>query len=90
KKEHEEHLKLILELLKIEELYAKFLKCDFWLSNVQFLCHVIDSEGIHVDPAKIKFLQDCQANDETDSEKRKVRLRRKRGSCFSDVEAKAV
>ncbi|GJT59482.1 putative reverse transcriptase domain-containing protein [Tanacetum coccineum] len=41
-----EHLKLILELLKKEELYAKFSKCDFWLSRVQFIGHVIDSEGI--------------------------------------------
>ncbi|GJV31840.1 hypothetical protein Tco_1392240 [Tanacetum coccineum] len=48
----QEHLKLILELLKKEELYAKFSKCEFWLSKVQFLGHVIDSEGIHVDPAK--------------------------------------
>nr|GEW80122.1 putative reverse transcriptase domain-containing protein [Tanacetum cinerariifolium] len=44
----------ILELLKKKELYAKFSKCDFWLSKVQFLGHVIDSEGIHVDPAKIE------------------------------------
>ncbi|GKF15135.1 putative reverse transcriptase domain-containing protein, partial [Tanacetum coccineum] len=48
KKEHEGHLKLILRLLKEEELYAKFSKCDFWLSKVQFLGHMIDSEGIHV------------------------------------------
>nr|GFA39563.1 putative reverse transcriptase domain-containing protein [Tanacetum cinerariifolium] len=53
-KEHEGHLKLILKLLKEEELYAKFSKCEFWLSKVQFLGHVIDSEGIHVDPVKIK------------------------------------
>ncbi|GJW81342.1 hypothetical protein Tco_0145317 [Tanacetum coccineum] len=58
KKEHAEHLKLILELLKNEELYAKFSKCDFWLSKVQFLGHVIDSEGIHVDPAKIESIKD--------------------------------
>ncbi|GKE91817.1 hypothetical protein Tco_1572912, partial [Tanacetum coccineum] len=56
--EHTEHLKLILELLKKEELYAKFLKCGFWLSKVQFLGHVIDSEGIHVDPAKIESIKD--------------------------------
>ncbi|GJU29077.1 reverse transcriptase domain-containing protein [Tanacetum coccineum] len=56
--EHAEHLKLILELLKKEELYAKFLKCEYWLSKVQFLSHVIDSEGIHVDPAKIKSIKD--------------------------------
>ncbi|GJY76912.1 putative reverse transcriptase domain-containing protein [Tanacetum coccineum] len=52
KQEHEEHLKQILELLKKEELYAKFSKCEFWIPKVQFLGHVIDSEGIHVDPAK--------------------------------------
>ncbi|GJR95712.1 putative reverse transcriptase domain-containing protein [Tanacetum coccineum] len=58
KEEHAEHLKLILELLKKEELYAKFSKCDFRLSRVQFLGHVIDSEGIHVDPAKIESIKD--------------------------------
>ncbi|GJV22572.1 putative reverse transcriptase domain-containing protein [Tanacetum coccineum] len=58
KKEHEEHLKAILELLKKEELYAKFSKCEFWLPKVQFLCHVIDSQGIHVDPAKIESIKD--------------------------------
>ncbi|GKB54343.1 hypothetical protein Tco_0905096, partial [Tanacetum coccineum] len=58
KEEHAEHLKLILELLKKEELYAKFSKCEFWLSKVQFLGHVIDSEGIHVDPSKIELIKD--------------------------------
>ncbi|GKB11419.1 putative reverse transcriptase domain-containing protein, partial [Tanacetum coccineum] len=58
KQEHEEHLKLILELLKKEELYAKFSKCEFWIPKVQFLGHVIDSEGIHVDPAKIEYIKD--------------------------------
>ncbi|GJY61785.1 putative reverse transcriptase domain-containing protein [Tanacetum coccineum] len=58
KKEHEEHLKQILELLKKEKLYAKFSKCEFWISKVQFLGHVIDSEGIHVDPAKIEAIKD--------------------------------
>nr|GEW52282.1 hypothetical protein [Tanacetum cinerariifolium] len=56
--EHEEHLKLILELLKKEELYAKFSKCKFWILKVQFLGHVIDSKGIHVDPAKIESIKD--------------------------------
>ncbi|GKC89225.1 putative reverse transcriptase domain-containing protein [Tanacetum coccineum] len=58
KKEHEEHLKAILELLKKEELYAKFSKCKFWIPKVQFLGHVIDSQGIHVDPAKIESIKD--------------------------------
>nr|GFB43519.1 hypothetical protein [Tanacetum cinerariifolium] len=43
-KEHEEHLKAILELLKKEELYAKFSKCEFWIPKVQFLGHVINSQ----------------------------------------------
>ncbi|GJV10187.1 putative reverse transcriptase domain-containing protein, partial [Tanacetum coccineum] len=58
KKEHEEHLKAILELFKKEKLYAKFSKCEFWLPKVQFLGHVIDSQGIHVDPAKIESIKD--------------------------------
>ncbi|GJS06888.1 putative reverse transcriptase domain-containing protein [Tanacetum coccineum] len=58
RKEHEGHLKLILKLLKKGELYAKFSKCEFWLSKVHFLGHVIDSEGIHVDPAKIESIKD--------------------------------
>nr|GEW02616.1 uncharacterized protein [Tanacetum cinerariifolium] len=56
--EHEEHLKAILELLKKEKLYAKFSKCEFWILKVQFLGHVIDSRGIHVDPAKIESIKD--------------------------------
>ncbi|GKA37282.1 putative reverse transcriptase domain-containing protein [Tanacetum coccineum] len=58
KQEHEEHLKLILELLKKEELYAKFSKCEFWIPKVQFLGHMIDSKGIHVDLAKIESIKD--------------------------------
>ncbi|GKB58247.1 putative reverse transcriptase domain-containing protein [Tanacetum coccineum] len=58
KQEHEEHLKIILELLKKDELYAKFSKCEFWIPKVQFLGHVIDNKGIHVDPAKIESVKD--------------------------------
>ncbi|GJY62096.1 zf-CCHC domain-containing protein [Tanacetum coccineum] len=56
-KEHKEHLKTILELLKKKELYAKFSKCEFWINTVKFLGHVIDSSGIHVDPAKIEAVK---------------------------------
>ncbi|GJX97705.1 putative reverse transcriptase domain-containing protein [Tanacetum coccineum] len=55
---HEEHLRTILELLKKEELYAKFSKCEFWIPKVQFLGHVINCEGIHIDPAKIESIKD--------------------------------
>ncbi|GJV89948.1 hypothetical protein Tco_1533886 [Tanacetum coccineum] len=58
RKEHEENLKAILELLKKEKLYAKFSKCEFWIPKVQFLGHVIDSRGIHVDPTKIESIKD--------------------------------
>ncbi|GJZ70713.1 putative reverse transcriptase domain-containing protein [Tanacetum coccineum] len=57
KEEHTNHLRIILELLKKEKLYAKFSKCDFWISIVQFLGHVINSQGIYVDPAKIEAVK---------------------------------
>ncbi|GKA85329.1 putative reverse transcriptase domain-containing protein [Tanacetum coccineum] len=46
KEEHANHLRIILELLKKEKLYAKFSKCDFWIHIVQFLGHLIDSQGL--------------------------------------------
>ncbi|GJW41202.1 putative reverse transcriptase domain-containing protein [Tanacetum coccineum] len=58
KEEHADHLRIILELLKKEKLYAKFSKCDLWISIMQFLGHVIDSRVIHVDPTKIKAVKD--------------------------------
>nr|GEV75331.1 putative reverse transcriptase domain-containing protein [Tanacetum cinerariifolium] len=60
-KEHGKHLKIILELLKKERLYAKFSKCEFWLASVQFLGHVIYRNGVHVDPAKIKAIKNWAA-----------------------------
>ncbi|GJZ93692.1 putative reverse transcriptase domain-containing protein [Tanacetum coccineum] len=93
KEEHEEHLKLILELLKKKELYAKFSKCDFWLSKVLFLGHVIDSEGVHVDPAKIESIKDwaspktpteiCQFLEECE-----VRMGRKEEATFQLLKQK--
>ncbi|GJS23899.1 putative reverse transcriptase domain-containing protein [Tanacetum coccineum] len=52
REEHEMHLGLVLELFKKEKLYAKFSKCEFWLQEVQFLGHVINGDGIHVDPRR--------------------------------------
>ncbi|GJU32155.1 putative reverse transcriptase domain-containing protein [Tanacetum coccineum] len=57
KQEHEVHLKLILELLEKEKLFVKFSKCEFWLQEVRFLGHVVNSEGIYVDPSKIKAVK---------------------------------
>ncbi|GJY23383.1 reverse transcriptase domain-containing protein [Tanacetum coccineum] len=59
--EHVEHLRLVLELLKKEKLYAKFSKCEFWLREVQFLRHVINGNGIHVDPSKIEAIKNWKA-----------------------------
>ncbi|GKB72747.1 putative reverse transcriptase domain-containing protein, partial [Tanacetum coccineum] len=59
--EHVEHLRLVLELLKKEKLYAKFSKCEFWLKEVPFLRHVINGNGIHVDPSKIKAVKDWKS-----------------------------
>nr|GEZ57219.1 reverse transcriptase domain-containing protein [Tanacetum cinerariifolium] len=61
KEDHEAHLKTILELLKNEKLYAKFSKCDFWLESVYFLGHVIESNGVHVDPAKVEAIRNWSA-----------------------------
>ncbi|GKB95867.1 putative reverse transcriptase domain-containing protein, partial [Tanacetum coccineum] len=61
REEHEMHLGLVLELLKKEKLYAKFSKCEFWLQEVQFLRHVINGDGIHVDPSKIEAIKDWEA-----------------------------
>ncbi|GKB16419.1 putative reverse transcriptase domain-containing protein [Tanacetum coccineum] len=61
KDEHEDHLRLVLELLKNEKLYAKFSKCEFWLQKVQFLGHVVNQNGIHVDPSKIEAVKNWKA-----------------------------
>ncbi|KAI3695058.1 hypothetical protein L1987_78046 [Smallanthus sonchifolius] len=61
KEEHEEHLRLIMELLKKEQLYAKFSKCEFWIRKVQLLGHVVNEKGIHVDPSKIEAIKNWAA-----------------------------
>jgi hypothetical protein len=53
-KEHEKHLRLVLEMLRSNKLYAKFSKCEFWLTKVAFLGHVISTGGVSADPGKVK------------------------------------
>ncbi|GJV92957.1 putative reverse transcriptase domain-containing protein [Tanacetum coccineum] len=62
KEEYEVHLKLVLELLKKEKLFAKFSKCEFWLHEVHFLGHVVNSNGIHVDPSKMEAVKNWKKN----------------------------
>jgi ribonuclease HI len=54
KEEHEKHLRLVLEKLRSNQLYAKFNKCDFWLTEVTFLGHIISAGGVSVDPSKVR------------------------------------
>jgi hypothetical protein len=52
--EHDEHLRLVLQKLRENQLYAKLSKCKFWLKEVSFLGHIISKGGISVDPSKVK------------------------------------
>nr|GEX30376.1 putative reverse transcriptase domain-containing protein [Tanacetum cinerariifolium] len=61
RKEYEVHLGLVLKLLKKEKLYAKFFKCKFWLREVEFLRHIINGDGMHMDPSKIKAVKSWEA-----------------------------
>ena len=56
--EHENHLGIVLQTLREHQLYAKLSKCEFWLSEVKFLGHVISKEGVAVDPAKVEAVLD--------------------------------
>nr|GEV50974.1 putative reverse transcriptase domain-containing protein [Tanacetum cinerariifolium] len=56
KEEHEHHLCTVLQTLRQEKLYAKFSKCEFWLSSVAFLGHIVSAEGITMDPAKVEAI----------------------------------
>ncbi|GJT31452.1 retrotransposon protein, putative, ty3-gypsy subclass [Tanacetum coccineum] len=52
--EHENHLRIVLEILRQKKLYAKFSKCDFWLGQVAFLGHIVSANGTTMDPAKVE------------------------------------
>jgi hypothetical protein len=51
--DHEEHMRMVLQKLRDNQLYAKVTKCEFWLDEVPFLGHIISKGGISVDPAKV-------------------------------------
>ncbi|XP_052877247.1 uncharacterized protein LOC128283871 [Gossypium arboreum] len=53
---HDKHLRIVLQVLRERELYAKFSKCEFWLREITFLDHVVYAEGIKVDPQKIETI----------------------------------
>ncbi|GKE56542.1 putative nucleotidyltransferase, ribonuclease H [Tanacetum coccineum] len=56
KEEHEDHLRIVLGMLRQKKLYAKFSKCEFWLEQVAFLGHIVSANGITMDPAKVEAI----------------------------------
>ena len=59
--DHAEHLRIVLSRLREHKLYAKFSKCEFWLSKVPFLGHILSRDGIFVDPTKVQEVMDWKA-----------------------------
>ena len=55
-REHEYHLRVVLQLLRDHRLYAKFSKCEFWLTEVRFLGHVVSASGVSMDPEKVESM----------------------------------
>ena len=53
--EHEAHLRIVLQLLREHQLYAKFSKCEFWLTEVKFLGHMISNKGVQLILRKLKL-----------------------------------
>jgi hypothetical protein len=60
--DHAEHLRIVLSRLREHKLYAKFSKCEFWLSKVSFLGHILSRDGISVDPSKVQEVMDWKAS----------------------------
>nr|GFB51046.1 putative reverse transcriptase domain-containing protein [Tanacetum cinerariifolium] len=54
--EHEQHLRIMLDILRQKKLYAKFSKCEFWLQQVAFLGHIVSADGITMDPSKVEAI----------------------------------
>ncbi|XP_052724082.1 uncharacterized mitochondrial protein AtMg00860-like [Vigna angularis] len=61
REEHEEHLRMVLGVLREKELYAKLSKCEFWMNEVHFLGHVVSAGGILVDPAKVRAVLEWES-----------------------------
>ncbi|WMV59549.1 hypothetical protein MTR67_052934 [Solanum verrucosum] len=57
--DHMDHLRVVLQVLKDNQFYAKFSKCEFWLRSVAFLGHIVSNKGIEVDPKKTDVVKSC-------------------------------
>ena len=60
--EHEDHLRIVLQALKEHQLYAKFSKCEFWLTKVRVLRHVVSTSGVSMDPKKVEVVVIMSSN----------------------------
>ena len=60
--DHAEHLRVVLSRFREHQLYAKFSKCEFWLSKVIFLGHILSENGISIDPTKVQEVMDWKAS----------------------------
>ncbi|GKA24943.1 putative reverse transcriptase domain-containing protein [Tanacetum coccineum] len=85
KEEHEVYLKLVLELLRKEKLYAKFSKCKFWLQEVHFLGYVVNQSGIHVDPCKIEAVKNWKAPTTPSKKNQKYKWGKKEEEAFQTL-----
>ena len=54
--EHEDHLRIVLQMLRDYQLYAKFSKCEFWLTDVRFLGHVVSASDVSINPEKVEVV----------------------------------
>ena len=61
KEEHEDHLRIVIPALRDQQLYAKFRNCEFWLTKVKFLGHVVSASGLSVDPKKVEAIMSWES-----------------------------
>ncbi|KAL8155848.1 hypothetical protein AgCh_001046 [Apium graveolens] len=87
--EHAEHLRIALGILREEQLYAKFSKCEFWRNEVQFLGHVINKEGVLVDPSKIEAVSNWERST-TPTETEKFEWTEKYENSFQELKKRLV
>ncbi|GJS00645.1 putative reverse transcriptase domain-containing protein [Tanacetum coccineum] len=85
KEEHKVHLKLVLELLRKEKLYAKFSKCEFWLQEMHFLGHVVNQSGIHMDPSKIEAVKNWKTPTTLSKKNQKYEWGKKEEEAFQTL-----
>nr|GEV20249.1 hypothetical protein [Tanacetum cinerariifolium] len=86
REEHEDHLRIVLEILRQKKLYAKFSKCDFWLGQVAFLGHIVSADDITMDLAKVEAITKwSRPTTMTENEKREKSFEELKGRLVSSL-----